>query len=214
MALLLRKTKQLSQDIDQTSRDTLEALEDDWLFIIDDLNHRTKEKFGVLETQLETQNAELKEMLGLGQLTEAGKLVVDLVLESLRIFYRFAVCQTILSLEEENLLSKSDLKELGLSTAELTRTIALDFVPGSGTLLWIFNLVSAHLSGEEIEERLWNSWTDKIRQEKSYDLLQRANRKALVVIRFFAEYHLLSLINVLHFENVTTESLKTADNSG
>jgi hypothetical protein len=135
------------------------------------------------------------------------------VLESLRTFYRLAVYQTILALEKEKLISKSDLKGIGLSAAEWIKTIALDFVPMSGTLLKIFNLVSDHLSGEEIEESLWNSWTDNIKLERSCDLLQKANRKALMVIRF-GEYHLSSLINVLHFEKVTTESPKTADNSG
>ena len=89
----------------------------------------------------------------------------------------------------------------------MIKTVGLDFVVMSGTLLMILNFVSGHLSGIEIEEKLWNSWTDNIRLEQSYNLLQRANRKALVVSRFFAEYHLLAMRDTLYFSNKVNDEI-------
>jgi hypothetical protein len=208
MDKLLRNLKKLTKEINEMIQIVLQLMEGDWRGMTDDIKQLSTIKMDILVDDFNKaldvgRNAGLdiklkkigKEELNMREITERS---LDLSLTTAGILYFSTVYSIVKVIEEENLLSESDLKKLGLEFAEWVRTFTFDIAPFSGIILKAFNLILEHLSGKDINEVLWNSWADNIKKQNALDLLEKTKRKALAVIGFYV-FHLKGVRGLLDF---------------
>lgn len=205
---LFRNIKKLTKEIDEMIETVLQSMEGDWRAMTDDLKELSAIKMDILvddfnkaldaarDAGLDIKLEKIKEeRANMREITERS---LDLSLTTAGILYFSTVYSIVNVIEEENLLSKSDVKKLGLKLAELIKTIAFDFAPFSGTVLKVFNFIFERLSEKDIDEVLWNSWADDIKKQNALDLLEKTERKALAVIGYYV-FHLKGVRGLLDF---------------
>ena len=195
----LGKDHQVTKNVDRSCRSIIAKTDKHWNFVMMRVREDKKRFAMKISEEMESVKRSLKYVSHIKEVAPhyaAMRDTMTFAVASLEELQARSAAATLVALEAAGLLSKEDLKEIGLTATDYATIIGTDLIIFGGTISKALQLIFERVGGIELEEHLWNSWSEPIRRDRCLRAIGKAELKYKITMDYFVKFYVEMLLDI------------------